>query len=50
VLAIHNTFKLSDVERDQMIELQDRVFRIWGLLRSSDNFDPSILQPIVQVD
>ncbi|GJM88277.1 hypothetical protein PR202_ga04318 [Eleusine coracana subsp. coracana] len=42
-------FKLSDVEREQMIELRDRVFRIWGLLRSSDNFDPSILQPIVQV-
>ncbi|XP_062231109.1 protein ACTIVITY OF BC1 COMPLEX KINASE 3, chloroplastic-like isoform X2 [Phragmites australis] len=43
------TFKLSDVEREQMIELRDRVFRIWGLLRSSDNFDPSLLQPIVQV-
>ncbi|TVU18813.1 hypothetical protein EJB05_34927, partial [Eragrostis curvula] len=42
-------FKLSDIEREQMIELRDRVFRIWGLLRSSDNFDPSILQPIVQV-
>jgi aarF domain-containing kinase len=43
-------FKLSDVEREQMIELRDRVLRIWGLLRSSENFDPSILQPIVQVD
>jgi aarF domain-containing kinase len=42
--------KLSDVEREQMIELRDRILRIWGLLRSSENFDPSILQPIVQVD
>ncbi|KAL6865024.1 hypothetical protein ACP4OV_016175 [Aristida adscensionis] len=41
-------FKLSDVEREQMMELRDMVFRIWGLLRSSDNFDPSLLQPIVQ--
>ncbi|KAL5229470.1 hypothetical protein ABZP36_028246 [Zizania latifolia] len=42
-------FKVSEVEREQMIELKDRVLRIWGLLRSSDGFDPSILQPIVQV-
>uniref|UniRef100_A0A0E0HCN8 Protein kinase domain-containing protein n=1 Tax=Oryza nivara TaxID=4536 RepID=A0A0E0HCN8_ORYNI len=42
-------FKISDTEREQMIELRDRVFRIWGLLRSSDGFDPTILQPIVQV-
>uniref|UniRef100_J3M603 Protein kinase domain-containing protein n=1 Tax=Oryza brachyantha TaxID=4533 RepID=J3M603_ORYBR len=42
-------FKISDAEREQMIELRDRVFRIWGLLRSSDGFDPTILQPIVQV-
>ncbi|KAL5203245.1 hypothetical protein ABZP36_014197 [Zizania latifolia] len=42
-------FKISKVEREQMIELRDRVFRIWGLLRSSDGFDPSILQPVVQM-
>uniref|UniRef100_A0ACD5U5S0 Uncharacterized protein n=1 Tax=Avena sativa TaxID=4498 RepID=A0ACD5U5S0_AVESA len=42
-------FKLSDVEREQMMELRGRVLRIWGLLRSSDSFDPSLLQPIVQV-
>ncbi|XP_078437771.1 protein kinase superfamily protein [Wolffia australiana] len=41
--------KLKDGEQDQMLELRDRVFRIWGLLRSSQNFDPSILLPIVQV-
>ena len=42
-------FKISDVEREQMMELRARVLRIWGLLRSSDSFDPSLLQPIVQV-
>ncbi|KAF6994340.1 hypothetical protein CFC21_011067 [Triticum aestivum] len=42
-------FKISDVEREQMLELRDTVLRIWGLLRSSDTFDPSLLQPIVQV-
>ncbi|VAI30607.1 unnamed protein product [Triticum turgidum subsp. durum] len=41
-------FKISDVEREQMLELRDTVLRIWGLLRSSDTFDPSLLQPIVQ--
>ncbi|KAG8085170.1 hypothetical protein GUJ93_ZPchr0010g10841 [Zizania palustris] len=42
-------FKVSEVEKEQMIELKDMVLRIWGLLRSSDGFDPSILQPMVQV-
>ncbi|RZS23884.1 hypothetical protein BHM03_00056892 [Ensete ventricosum] len=42
-------FKLSDGEQTPMLELRDTVFRIWGLLRSSDNFDPSLLQPILQV-
>lgn len=46
---LNGPFKLSEGERNQMIELRDRVFRIWSLLRSSDNFDPSILQPILQV-
>ncbi|KAK1263456.1 hypothetical protein QJS04_geneDACA009366 [Acorus gramineus] len=42
-------FRMSTAEQDKMLELRDRVYRIWGLLRSSENFDPSILQPIVQV-
>nr|CAB3461827.1 unnamed protein product [Digitaria exilis] len=42
-------FKFSEAEREQMMELRDQVFRVWGLLRSSNNFDPSLLQPIVQV-
>ncbi|KAJ4786061.1 Protein kinase superfamily protein [Rhynchospora pubera] len=47
--SLNGPFKLSEGEREQMLELRDRVFRIWGLLRTSDNFDPSILQPILQV-
>ncbi|XP_066362659.1 protein ACTIVITY OF BC1 COMPLEX KINASE 3, chloroplastic-like [Miscanthus floridulus] len=42
-------FKFSEAEQEQMMELRDQVFRVWGLLRSSNNFDPSVLQPIVQV-
>lgn len=42
-------FKFSEAEREQMMEVRDQVFRVWGLLRSSNNFDPSLLQPIVQV-
>jgi hypothetical protein len=42
-------FKFSEAEQEQMMELRDQVFRVWGLLRSSNNFDPSLLQPIVQV-
>ncbi|XP_022748409.1 protein ACTIVITY OF BC1 COMPLEX KINASE 3, chloroplastic-like isoform X1 [Durio zibethinus] len=36
-------------ELELMMELRDQVFRIWGLLRSSENFDPALLQPILQV-
>jgi len=42
-------FRIDDDDRERMLELRDRVFRIWGLLRSSDNFDPSLLLPILQV-
>lgn len=47
--AASGPFRLSEIEQTRMIELRDTVIRIWGLLRSSDNFDPSILQPILQV-
>lgn len=40
---------MSSAELESMIELRDQVFRIWGLLRSSENFDPALLQPILQV-
>ncbi|KAG4203434.1 hypothetical protein ERO13_A05G401000v2 [Gossypium hirsutum] len=40
---------MSSAELQSMMELRDRVFRIWGLLRSSENFDPALLQPILQI-
>ncbi|PIN08454.1 putative unusual protein kinase [Handroanthus impetiginosus] len=40
---------MSSAEQESMLELRAQVLRIWELLRSSDNFDPSILQPILQV-
>ncbi|KAH1038078.1 hypothetical protein J1N35_039821 [Gossypium stocksii] len=40
---------MSSAELQSMMELRDQVFRIWGLLRSSENFDPAILQPILQI-
>ncbi|CAM8975006.1 unnamed protein product [Rhodiola kirilowii] len=40
---------LNNSERESMLELRDQVFRIWGLLQTSNNFDPTILQPILQV-
>ncbi|KAH6823725.1 Protein kinase superfamily protein [Perilla frutescens var. hirtella] len=42
-------FAMNSAEQESMLELRAQVFRIWELLRSSDNFDPSILQPILQV-
>ncbi|KAA8514712.1 hypothetical protein F0562_017891 [Nyssa sinensis] len=40
---------MSDAEQEGMMQLREQVFRIWGLLRSSENFDPTLLQPILQV-
>ncbi|GMH27379.1 hypothetical protein Nepgr_029222 [Nepenthes gracilis] len=40
---------LSDTERESMIELRRQVLRIWGILQNSNNFDPSLLQPILQI-
>ncbi|ESW12793.1 hypothetical protein PHAVU_008G143200 [Phaseolus vulgaris] len=40
---------MSEGETQNMIELRDQVFRIWGLLQSSDDFDPDLLLPILQV-
>ncbi|XP_019054902.1 PREDICTED: uncharacterized aarF domain-containing protein kinase At1g79600, chloroplastic isoform X2 [Nelumbo nucifera] len=39
---------VSSSEQESMLELRDQVFRIWVLLQSSKNFDPALLQPIVQ--
>uniref|UniRef100_A0A2P2K2E6 Putative aarF domain-containing protein kinase At1g79600ic n=1 Tax=Rhizophora mucronata TaxID=61149 RepID=A0A2P2K2E6_RHIMU len=40
---------VSDTEIGSMMELRSQVFRIWRLLRSSQDFDPALLQPILQV-
>ncbi|GLT35340.1 hypothetical protein SLA2020_098040 [Shorea laevis] len=40
---------LSDTELGSMLELRNQVYRVWVLLRSSENFDPTLLQPILQV-
>lgn len=42
-------FMMSESEMQSMLELRDQVIRIWGLLRSSNDFDPAILLPILQV-
>lgn len=42
-------FTMSDSEQKSLLELRDQVLRIWGLLQSSQNFDPAILQPVVEV-
>ncbi|KAF5185333.1 Activity of bc1 complex kinase 3 protein, partial [Thalictrum thalictroides] len=46
---ITGPLKASASEQESMLTLRAQVFRIWGLLQSSESFDPSILQPIVQV-
>ncbi|XP_057442248.1 protein ACTIVITY OF BC1 COMPLEX KINASE 3, chloroplastic-like isoform X2 [Lotus japonicus] len=40
---------MSEAELQYMIELRDQVFRIWRLLQSSNDFDPALLLPILQV-
>ncbi|XP_019447062.1 PREDICTED: uncharacterized aarF domain-containing protein kinase At1g79600, chloroplastic-like [Lupinus angustifolius] len=40
---------ISETEIQSMIELRNRVLRVWGLLQSSNGFDPALLQPILQV-
>ncbi|CAN1143897.1 Protein ACTIVITY OF BC1 COMPLEX KINASE 3, chloroplastic [Linum perenne] len=40
---------MSDTEFQRIREFRDRVFRIWGLLQTSEDFDPALLQPILQV-
>lgn len=40
---------ISDVKLQSMIDLRDQVLRIWGLLRSSENFNLELLQPILLV-
>ncbi|CAL0324612.1 unnamed protein product [Lupinus luteus] len=41
--------EVSETEMQSMIEVRDQVLRVWGLLQSSNDFDPAILLPILQV-
>lgn len=41
--------KMSNVELKSLMDLRDQVFRIWGLLQTSNSFDPELLQPVLQV-
>lgn len=40
---------MPEAEMKNLVELRDQVLRVWGLLQSSEDFDPSLLLPIVQV-
>lgn len=40
---------LRDGELERMSNLRDQVFRIWNLLQTSENFDQTLLLPILQV-
>ncbi|KAL3340637.1 hypothetical protein AABB24_028994 [Solanum stoloniferum] len=42
-------FTISAAEQQSLMELRAQVIKIWGLLQSSENFDSSLLQPILQV-
>lgn len=44
-----NLVRVKESEEVSMLALRDQVLRIWGLLRSSNGFDPAMLQPIVEV-
>ncbi|GAB2300490.1 Protein ACTIVITY OF BC1 COMPLEX KINASE 3, chloroplastic [Dionaea muscipula] len=40
---------VSSEEQESLVELRAQVLRIWELMQSSNNFDPSVLQPILQI-
>ncbi|KAF9587344.1 hypothetical protein IFM89_001334 [Coptis chinensis] len=46
--SIIGPLKAGATEQESILALRDQVFRIWGLLQSSEDFDPSMLQPIIQ--
>ncbi|OIW00960.1 hypothetical protein TanjilG_10038 [Lupinus angustifolius] len=41
--------EVPETEMQSMIEVRDQVLRVWRLLQSSNDFDPAILLPILQV-
>ena len=40
---------LKGAEEARMAELREQVLGVWGLLQSSDGFDPATLMPLVEV-
>lgn len=44
-----SVLRIKESEIVSMLSLREQVIRIWGLLRTSDGFDPSVLQPLVEV-
>ncbi|CAN0898767.1 AP-4 complex subunit epsilon, partial [Linum grandiflorum] len=40
---------MSETEFQRIREFRDRVFSVWGLVQTSADFDPALLQPILQV-
>ncbi|KAL6563425.1 Protein ACTIVITY OF BC1 COMPLEX KINASE 3, chloroplastic [Orobanche gracilis] len=51
IFNVNSTGRLamSAAEQESMLALKAQVFRVWEILKSSDNFHPSILQPILQM-
>uniref|UniRef100_A0A0D6QUU8 Protein kinase domain-containing protein n=1 Tax=Araucaria cunninghamii TaxID=56994 RepID=A0A0D6QUU8_ARACU len=47
--SVNGFLRINESEQAAMLELRDRVLRIWGLLRSSRGFDPDLLQPILEI-
>ncbi|GMI70171.1 ABC1-like kinase 3 [Hibiscus trionum] len=45
----NGALSMNNADLEAMMELRNQVFRIWGLLNSSEDFDPALLQPILQV-
>eukprot|EP00850_Spirogloea_muscicola_P016873 SM000140S00622 [mRNA] locus=s140:349317:356585:+ [translate_table: standard] len=41
--------QVRDVDRAAILELRDQVLRVWALLNTSAGFQPSMLQPLVEV-
>lgn len=44
-----NPLRIKESDLSAMVALREQVIRIWSLLRSSEGFDPALLQPVVQV-
>ncbi|KAM7517412.1 hypothetical protein LguiA_006995 [Lonicera macranthoides] len=48
IFSVNSTGSSLTNEQERMMELREQVFRIWGLLQSSESFNPALLQPILQ--